>query len=160
MSYKFPVALAFLTLLLFLEGVRALQLFGIVPNLILLFFAILLTATVFGEHMRAWTFLALLLGFILISRLLFHFWFEPVAVLSVLSGGMYFVRRKLIGTPFLDFLVFTVAGTILVYGICAALSLAPFHTALVAWELVYNIVLGALVWGIVKYISGYYAGRS
>ncbi len=160
MHYKFPIACALLTLTLLLEGTRMFQISGIVPNLILIFFGVLVTATVFGERSPFWVLLALLGISMLLYSFLFRFWIEPVVILSLIILGMYVLRRKLVGTPFLDFLIFIVSGTLLFFGVRAALHGTPFLLGIAAMETIYNLILGALVWFVVRQIRGYYAGRS
>ncbi|GEM_PF-3585626 len=158
--YKFPIACALLALLLFFEGTRMLQISGVTPNLALIFFGVFFTATVFGERSRFWVVVSLLCVFVVLYRFLFRFWIEPAVLLSLLVLGMYVLRRKLVGTPFLDFLVMVVPGTLLFYGIRAALHGAPFLFGVVAIETLYNVLLGIFVWFVTKQIYDYYAGRS
>ncbi len=160
MYYKFPIACALLALTLFFEGTRMFQISGIVPNLVLIFFAVFLTATNFGERSPFWALLVLLCIFIVLYSFLFRFWIEPVVILSLLILGMYVLRRKLVGTPFLDFLVIIVSGTLLFFGIRAALHGTPFLFGIAAEETLYNLVLGTFVWLATKQIRNYYAGRS
>ncbi len=160
MFYKFPVACALIAFILFLEGTRMFQISGIAPNLVLIFFAVFFTATAFGERAGFWVLLLLLCVFMTLYRLLFGFWIESAVILSLLALGMYAFRRKLVGTPFLDLLVFIIAGTLLFYGVRDALHAAPFLFGVVGMEMLYNVLAGVLVWLVATQLRNYYAGRS
>lgn len=160
MYYKFPIGCALLALILFLEGTRIFQISGITPNLVLIFFGVFATATVFGERSHIWVVFLLLGVFMVFYRLYFRFWLEPAAILSCIALAMHVFRRKLIGTPFLDFLIMIVSGTLLFYGTRAALHGMPFLFGVVAAETLYNVLLGTVVWFVAKQIRDYYERRS
>ena len=160
MYYKFPIACGLLVLVFFFEGTRIFQISGITPNLTIIFFGVLFTATVFGEQLRFWAILLLLSVFVILSQFLFNFWMESMFILSLCVIGMYIFRRKLAGTPPIDFLIVIVLGTLLFYAMQTVVQGIPFLFKVAILETFYNIVLGLCVWFITRRISQYYAKRS
>ena len=143
---KFTAVLALLGFLIMLQTSRLLSLGGINPNLIFVFFSGLLLAPAFRKRVK-FGFLSALLAFILIlSFVISGFWAVSWIILAAFVFLIRFLRNFLTGRPFPDFLLVLGLGTPIFYGFLKIATGGIFAGGFVAWEVVYNLVLGVIFW--------------
>ncbi len=144
------------SLVLFLQQSRVLEVYGINPN----FFLVFLLVPVFYGKIQFSYGIALGLFFFLFSLFLFPFfkiWMGSVLFVFLLA---LFLRKKMTGNALIDFLLWTVFGTVIFYGVSEGVSNIYehginitdfsflFHTFFIK-EVFFNIVYAAIIWGIV-----------
>ena len=142
-----------LALLLYFEAARVFDVGGVAPNLLLIFFAVIFTGTKFGRSLTAGECAAYIVFLCAAGALLFYFWFPEILGLSCIIAVMYFLRDKAIGTPFLDMLLFLIAGTTLFYGALAMAGAGDFFPGIVLQDAAYTALLGSIAWGVVRYTA-------
>jgi len=74
------------------------------------------------------------------------FWMYESAALVLALLCVHFAARWFTGNPHADFFIRIAFGTLLLHGILFAFNLSPFPYALVAYEGLSTLVLGAAVW--------------
>ena len=153
MTYKIPITLFVLALLLCFEAARVLEIGGIAPDLVLIFFVVLFTATKFGRSLTVGEFATCILFVCAASAILFRFWFPEMLTVSCVVALIYVLRNKAIGTPALDLLLFLVAGTLLLYGALAVMNMGGFSIKIALEDAAYTALLGLISWSVVRYIS-------
>ena len=114
---------------------------GITPNLLLIAFVVLIVR---GER---WTPLLLLLaGFIAYGAVREPFWLGEYAVFASIVIVMRAVRGRLTGSATADFFILIAGGSFLLHGTHALLRVSAFSVSAIAWDLVYTVGLGAVLW--------------
>ena len=141
MLKKFVFIFVVLAVIFILEQYRLFSVYGVNPNLFL--FAFLF----FVFNARAFWFAASVAA----SLAVFVFFFSPYltvssAVLLLLVLAFHFIKKFMTGTPFLDFLVFVLTGTLLLYLFIGVFRLTSLPAGFIFLEALYNLALGAVVW--------------
>jgi len=136
---------ALILLAVFVQGERVLSVGSINPNLLLVLFFLAL----FGYRVLPLFFIWV--GVLLaISFLWMPFWVPQFFVLAVVLACFGGLRSFFTGTAFFDFLIAVGGGTLLFYAVSALFTSALWDTLRVLSELVYNVVLGAALWILVR----------
>lgn len=146
----FVVFLAALSV--FVVSFRLLDIFGVSPNLLLVFaflyvylptredFALLPDFSRFKE-------LALFLGvFLLFALVIFNFWFRYALVFAGVIVFSYVTRGLLTGNFFLDYLLSVFVGTVIFYLASGLLFGTNLPLPVFLLEAAYNLFLGLLLW--------------
>ena len=132
---------ASLLLVVFVYSERVFGVGPINPNLLLILFLLIL----FGYQLRTLFFFWLLV-LLIVGLLWFPFWFPSFVVLAVVLGTFGVFRFLFTGTAFFDFLLALVSGTLFLYGLSSFIAAASWDTFMVFQEILYNILLGAVLW--------------
>ncbi len=135
-----PSALAVL-LALFFEQSGALNVRGVVPNLLLIAFTVLVC------RKMAWRELgALLAAFIAASVFVSPFWWPELGIIAGLVLAMQVIRPRLTGNANADFFILLPGALAAFYGILWLSRSSPFSFFAVTGELVYTMLLGGVIW--------------
>lgn len=147
---RFISVLALIVFLVFLSGSRFLSVSGVNPNLILIFFAGLFFAP-FSRNKLKLSYLSALLAFSLLSGFfLFDFWFIHWIILMSVIAAVYLSRNALTGRPFADLSIALALGTIIFYAVLSLFVGGAFQFNFVFWEIVYNLIFGAIFWFVLR----------
>ncbi len=130
---------------------RTLDLFGIAPNLFLIFGLFLLYAPT-ERRADAWsTFTLALITFLSLSFIHMGFWTHYVILLAMVMLITYALRMFLTGYIFIDYLISISLGTIFFNIASSALfGGGPILQTIFLVEVIYNLALGALLWAILR----------
>jgi len=140
------VLLALLIVAVSLQSREIIVWFSVKPNLIL---GVLIGAVLLLD--RNWYFTLLLIGAV---GLEFYPGIGRLALAMAIAGAVnYWLKKKFLADGVVALSVLALVGTVVFY-----LALAPSflfsHMGLVFLEAVYNLVVGALILGILKYLFG------
>ena len=136
---------AFLLFVVFVYSERVFGVGPINPNLLLILFLLVL----FGYQLRTLFFIWLLV-LLIVGLLWFPFWFPSFVALAVVLGLFGIFRFLFTGTAFFDFLLALVLGTLFLYGLSSFVVAASWNTFMVFQEILYNILLGAVLWILIR----------
>lgn len=141
MTAKFFIILIAITMLFIVQAERALDFQGVAPNLIFVFFVILLFS-----HVRQVFTLAFFPYVLLLA-----FWWTPFWILSFATMGLVLIliavaRDMMTGNQFIDAAIFSIFGTALFYVALNIKTIASLNAGLVAGEVVYNLLAMVFLW--------------
>ncbi len=139
---KILIAFTALFIAFILQQFRFLSLGHVNPNLILIGFLFLVF-----KRANLMFLGSLLLGVALTALLFIPQWFLQVLVVLLLIMAFYFIKNFMTGNRFFDFLLAVILGTIVFYTAVSLLRFS-FSAALILGEILYNTVLGAVIWNI------------
>ncbi len=142
---KFLVVFLAINLFLILEQWRILSLAGVSPNLLLILF---LLASFFQTGFLFMAFLGV--AVFLVFAVFMPFWLLQAALIIFLVFAMKFGRGFLSGNVFLDFLITLFLGTAGFYFLLKIFSAGSFESIIVLKEIVYNLILGAAGWFLLR----------
>jgi len=135
----------------FVQETRILAIGGINPNLILITF---LLAIFFQKNFFSLLFLMVAVS--LIFFVFIKFWIISLLVLELAVIIFYLLKKFLTGYKILDFLIGIILISIFYYTIVAIFSSYYFTVWLVLGEILYNLILGLILWfGIGKFMISY-----
>ncbi|MCP6719881.1 MAG: hypothetical protein KJI72_00960 [Patescibacteria group bacterium] len=132
----------------FLQQSGILSLGSINPNLILISFLLIIF-----KLDNIWFLGALLLSMAAVFFTLTPYWFPQVLVVVVLAIGFYFLKRILTGNNMLDFLIAILLGTVIFYLIINVFRFSLISVGLVLGEVLYNLILGFVIWPIFRFLK-------
>ena len=148
-AIHFLFVLTIINLLIVLGQSRVLSLAGVNPNWLLVFSLLMVFA-----HEKIWLRATLILTTFMAAFLFFGFWLFELAVLLVLVFVMVLGRRFLTGNELTDFLITIFLLTIIFNLTTSFKSAASPDFSLIAKELVYNLILGVILWLINRNLLG------
>lgn len=120
---------------------------AIAPNILLIALVCLVCRDV-----RVYPLIVVLAGMLLYAFFVTPFWFAGFAVLACLVLIARVLRARLTGNATADFFVLIAGCTVALYGVLALFRISPFSFSAIAWDLVYTMSLGAVLWlGTIRY---------
>lgn len=139
-----------LVLLVLFQSGRFLAFQGVNPNLILIFFILL----IFNQKDLKSIFL-LILSLIALTYLFFYFFLTEMIILSLLAVFAALARYYLTGSRFLDVVIALVSLDVIFYVILALwnVSLLMNYGYLIVFEIIYDIILVAFFYFILKNLN-------
>lgn len=147
--FLLPIVLGLLgCFLLLVQSERIGSVGGVEVNFLLVFFSLL----VFLADSVLYAVVPILV-LLLFSFFSVPFWIEEILILAALILPSYFARRFLTGNSFVDFLIVIFLATVFFYGALALFFHTPWLSFTLFLEVIYNCVLGALVWAFVRFIK-------
>ncbi|MEK7542836.1 MAG: hypothetical protein AAB503_00830 [Patescibacteria group bacterium] len=124
----------------FLQYSRVAEIWGINPNILLVFFLTLLFL-----RFAAFLFSVSALVFLIFSIFFFHFWFFEAIALVAVSIMAGFTRKALTGDRVLDFFTLVLCSTIIFYAVLYGLDIFSFSVLfIILKEALYNILVGCV----------------
>lgn len=138
---RFLFLFLLLVLIFFLQQQRFLSLAGLNPNLLLITFLII----VFHKLLDFKFFLLLAFLFLVVIFYLNPFYAFPVAVLTILTGIFGFLIKYLTGWKIIDFILSLILSQITFYFLLNFQNLTLLKSFNLLWEIVYNLVLGTVI---------------
>lgn len=134
---RFFIFFFFVTLAIFIQRGGFLNIHGIVPNLLLMLFIALII-----EGERIGMIVPLVCAMLFSALLIDSFWIIEFGVLGLVIFLFVIARKRFTGNVLADFLLMTLVGEILWYGLLALLGSSVFSITTIAYEFAYTIAMG------------------
>lgn len=144
---KFLYFFLALNLLLIIQELRIFEIFGVNPNFLLIVFLFFLFSAV-GVPVLVFGAVTI----ILVSFLFMPFWTFKFLILAVLMLIFVLVKKFMTGTKALDYILSIVLGTIAFNLLMNISNLSVISFSLILLEILYNFVLGIIIWLILNEI--------